>query len=77
MVQSVVLDEKRVLPCSARLEGEYGGKDIYLGVPVMLGANGMEKIFEVELSGEEKEMLAASIKLCSGSIDIARKLMAE
>jgi malate dehydrogenase len=77
MVQSVVLDEKRVLPCSARLEGEYGGKDIYLGVPVMLGANGMEKIFEVELSGEEKEMLAASIKLCSGSIDIARKLMAD
>jgi malate dehydrogenase len=77
MVQSVVLDEKRVLPCSARLEGEYGGNDIYLGVPVMLGANGMEKIFEVELSAEEQEMLSASIQLCSGSIDIARKLMAE
>jgi malate dehydrogenase len=77
MVQSVVRDEKRVLPCSARLEGEYGGKDIYLGVPAMLGVNGMEKIFEVELSAEEKEMLAASIKLCTGSIDIARKLMAE
>jgi malate dehydrogenase len=75
MVQSVVLDEKRVLPCSARLEGEYGAKDIYLGVPVMLGANGMEKIFEVELSAEEKDMLAASVKLCTGSIDIARKLM--
>jgi len=41
----------------------------------MLGANGMEKIFEVELSAEEKQMLDASIKLCSGSIDIARKLM--
>jgi malate dehydrogenase len=77
MVQSVVRDEKRVLPCSARLEGEYGAKDIYLGVPVMLGANGMEKIFEVELSAEEKEMLDASIKLCTGSIDIARKLLAE
>jgi malate dehydrogenase len=77
MVQSVVRDEKRVLPCSARLEGEYGAKDIYLGVPVMLGANGMEKIFEVELSAEEKEMLAASVKLCTGSIDIARKLMNE
>jgi malate dehydrogenase len=76
MVQSVVRDEKRVLPCSARLEGEYGAKDIYLGVPVMLGANGMEKIFEVELGAEEKEMLAKSIELCSGSIDIARKLMA-
>jgi malate dehydrogenase len=77
MVQSVVRDEKRVLPCSARLEGEYGGNDIYLGVPVMLGAGGMEKIFEVELSAEEKAMLAKSIELCSGSIDIARKLMAE
>ncbi len=77
MVQSVVLDEKRVLPCSARLEGEYGAKDIYLGVPAMLGARGMEKIFEVELSPEEKEMLAASIKLCSGSIDAARTLMAQ
>jgi malate dehydrogenase len=77
MVQSVVRDEKRVLPCSARLEGEYGAKDIYLGVPVTLGANGMEKVLEVELSADEKEMLAASIKLCSGSIDIARKLMAE
>jgi malate dehydrogenase len=77
MVQSVILDEKRVLPCSARLEGEYGAKDIYLGVPAMLGTNGMEKIFEVELSSEEKDMLAASIKLCTGSIDIARKLMNE
>jgi malate dehydrogenase len=77
MVQAVLLDEKRVLPCSARLEGEYGAKDIYLGVPVMLGAGGMEKILEVELSTEEKEMLAASIKLCTGSIDIARKLMKE
>jgi malate dehydrogenase len=77
MVQSVVRDEKRVLPCSARLEGEYGAKDIYLGVPVMLGANGMEKIYEVELNAEEKEMLAASIKLCTDSIDIARKLLNE
>ena len=77
MVQSVVRDEKRILPCSARLEGEYGAKDIYLGVPVMLGAGGMEKIFEVELGPEEKEMLAKSVELCTGSIDIARKLMAE
>jgi malate dehydrogenase len=77
MVQAVILDEKRVLPCSARLEGEYGAKDIYLGVPVMLGANGMEKVFEVDLSADEKKMLDASIELCTGSIDIARKLMNE
>jgi malate dehydrogenase len=58
MVQAVLKDEKRIVPCSAYLEGEYGAKDIYLGVPVMLGAKGMEKIFEVELSPEEKTMLA-------------------
>jgi malate dehydrogenase len=77
MVQSVVRDEKRILPCSARLEGEYGANGIYLGVPVMLGAGGMEKIFEVELNADEKEMLGKSIKLCTDSIDIARKLLAE
>ncbi len=75
MVQAVLKDEKRVVPCSAYLEGEYGAKDIYLGVPVLLGAKGMERIFEVDLSEEEKAMLANSIKLCSESIDEARKLL--
>jgi len=75
MVQAVLRDEKRVLPCSARLEGEYGAKGIYLGVPAMLGSGGMEKVFEVELDGEEKKMLEASIKLCTGSIDIAKGLL--
>lgn len=75
MVQAVLKDEKRVVPCSAYLDGEYGAKDIYLGVPVLLGAKGMEKIFEVELSEEEKAMLANSIKLCSESINEARKLL--
>lgn len=75
MVQAVLRDEKRVLPCSALLEGEYGVKGLYLGVPVMLGADGMEKVFEVELSAEEKAMLDASVKLCGESIETARKLM--
>ncbi len=75
MVQSVLKDEKRIVPCSAYLEGEYGAKDIYLGVPVMLGKNGMEKIFEIDLTDEEKGMLANSVKLCSESIDEARKLL--
>jgi malate dehydrogenase len=75
MVQAVLLDEKRVLPCSALLDGEYGAKGIYLGVPVMLGASGMEKIFEVELNAEERAMLDASVKLCTESIDAARKLL--
>jgi malate dehydrogenase len=75
MVQAVLKDEKRVVPCSCYLEGEYGTKDIYLGVPAMLGAGGMEKIFEIDLSDEERGMLDKSIKLGSGSIDEARKLM--
>jgi malate dehydrogenase len=75
MVQAVLGDEKRILPCSAFLEGEYGAKGIYLGVPAMLGAKGMEKVFEVELNADERAMLDASIKLCSESIDAARKLL--
>jgi malate dehydrogenase len=75
MVQAVLLDEKRVLPCSAYLEGEYGVHDLCLGVPVMLGARGLEKVFEVTLAPEEKAMLDASIRLCSESIAEARKLL--
>jgi malate dehydrogenase len=75
MVQAVLRDEKRVVPCSAYLEGEYGAKDIYLGVPVMLGAAGVEKIFELDLAAEEKALLARSIDLVSESIAEARKLL--
>jgi malate dehydrogenase len=75
MVQAVLKDEKRVLPCSAFLDGEYGAKGIYLGVPVTLGATGMEKVLEVELNADERAMLDASIKLCSESIEAARKLL--
>ena len=60
MVDSIMLDEKRVLPCTAYLEGEYGIEDLYMGVPVKLGAEGMEEIYELELSGEEQEQLRAS-----------------
>jgi malate dehydrogenase len=77
MVQAVLLDEKRVVPCSAYLEGEYGARDIYLGVPVMLGASGVEHVYEVSLVDDEKEMLANSIKLCTDSIAQARKLLTQ
>src|SRR5215471_4956126 len=60
MVDSVVLDEKRVLPCTAYLEGEYGVDGLYMGVPVKLGANGIETIVELELTGEETAALNAS-----------------
>ncbi|MCX8070061.1 MAG: malate dehydrogenase, partial [Thermodesulfovibrionales bacterium] len=54
MVKSVILDEKRLLPCSAYLDGQYGLKGYYAGVPVILGKNGVEKIIELPLNEQEK-----------------------
>jgi malate dehydrogenase len=60
MVDSIMLDEKRVLPCTAFLEGEYGIDGLYMGVPVSLGAAGIERIYELELTEEEQAMLNES-----------------
>ena len=60
MVDAVMLDEHRVLPCTAYLEGEYGIDGLYMGVPVKLGAGGIEEILELDLSDEEREALNAS-----------------
>ena len=60
MVDAVCLDEKRVLPCTAYLEGEYGIDDLYMGVPVKLGSGGIEEIVQLDLSDDERRMLQAS-----------------
>jgi malate dehydrogenase len=60
MVDAIMLDEKRVLPCTAYLEGEYGIDGLYMGVPVKLGRDGVEEIVELELSEQEQAALAAS-----------------
>ena len=60
MVDSIMLDEKRVLPCTAHLEGEYGIDGLYMGVPVKLGQGGIEEIIELELSEDEQNMLNES-----------------
>jgi malate dehydrogenase len=60
MVDSIMLDEKRVLPCTAYLEAEYGISDLYMGVPVKLGAAGIEDIIELDLTDEEQRALEAS-----------------
>jgi malate dehydrogenase len=60
MVEAIALDRKRVLPCAAWLEGEYGINGVFCGVPCKLGAGGLERILEVELSGEERSALHAS-----------------
>jgi len=60
MIDAVLLDQKRVLPCTAFLEGEYGIDDLYMGVPVKLGAGGIEEIVELDLSPQEKTWLEES-----------------
>ena len=60
MVDAIMLDEKRVLPCTAYLEGEYGVRGLYMGVPVKLGADGIEEIVQLKLTAEEKRMFKES-----------------
>ena len=68
MVDSIVKDRKRVLPCCAYLTGEYGEKDIYMGVPVVLGRGGAERILEMPLNDEEKALFKKSIDHVRGTI---------
>ena len=60
MVDAIMLDEKRMLPCTAYLEGEYGIDGLYMGVPVKLGRDGVEEIVELDLSEDERAALTAS-----------------
>ena len=60
MVEAIVKDQRRVFPCCAWLQGEYGVSDLYLGVPVILGKNGIERIIELDLNEDEKALLQAS-----------------
>jgi malate dehydrogenase len=69
MVEAIVLDKKRILPCAAWLEGEYGHSGIFLGVPCKLGRNGLEEIIEVDLTDDERAAL-------DSSADAVRELMA-
>jgi malate dehydrogenase len=69
MVEAILKDKKKILPCAAYLQGEYGISDLYVGVPVKLGAMGIEQIIEIKLTAEEKTGLdksAAAVKeLCA------------
>ena len=60
LVESIIKDQKKMIPCAASLEGEYGMDDIMIGVPVIIGKNGIEKVVELDLNEEEKTLLAAS-----------------
>ncbi len=72
MAEAYLLDQKRLLPAAAYLDGEYGYRDLYLGVPVVIGAGGVEKILQVELSADEKEMLKKSADSVQKVVDIVK-----
>jgi malate dehydrogenase len=68
MAESYLRDQKRVLPCSALLEGQYGVRGLFVGVPVVIGAGGVEKVVELDLSDEEKAMFAKSVESVKKSV---------
>ncbi len=73
MAESFLKDKKRVLPCAAKLNGEYGVKGLYIGVPVVIGAKGVEKIIEIELNAEEKKMFDHSVEAVKGLMQVIDK----
>jgi len=76
MVESILLDRKKVLPCAAFLEGEYGIKGLFVGVPVKLGSKGIEKIYEIRLQPDEKAALEKSAAAVKELIDVIKQKIA-
>ena len=74
MAESYLKNQKKQLPCAVFLNGEYGAKDIYAGVPVIIGSKGVEKIIEIDLSEEEKENFSKSIKSVQDLFKAAQKI---
>jgi malate dehydrogenase len=76
MAESYLLDKKRILPCAAQLNGQYGVKDMYVGVPCCIGANGVEKIVELNLTAEEQTMFDNSVNAVKELMTATKPLMA-
>lgn len=74
MAESYIKDLKKELPCAAYLNGEYGAKNIYAGVPVIIGKNGVEKVVEIKLSSEEKEQFNKSVKAVQDLYNAGKKI---
>jgi malate dehydrogenase len=77
MVEAILLDKKRILPCAALLQGEYGIDGLYVGVPVKLGAGGVEQIIEIKLNEEERAMFDKSAAAVKGLVDDLERLSKE
>jgi len=76
MIDSIVNDRKRILPCSAMLDGQYGIKNVYIGVPVKLGATGVEEILEINLAQAELEALRKSAAIVEENCNNLADLLA-
>jgi malate dehydrogenase len=74
MAESYLKDKRRVLPCAAHLNGEYGVKGLYVGVPVVIGANGVEKIVEFDLNAAERQMFMKSVESVKGLVEACQKI---
>ena len=74
MAESYLKDKKRVLPCAAHLDGQYGVKGMFIGVPAVIGAGGIEKVIELKLSGEEQAMLDKSVAAVEELVEACKKL---
>jgi len=74
MAEAIITNDRRVFPCCVKLEGEYGLENIFVGVPVILGKNGVERIIELDLNDLEKEQLNASAKAVKEMMDVLDKL---
>ena len=75
MAEAFLKDKKRVLPCAAWLTGQYGMNELYVGVPVVIGAGGIEKIVEIELNAQEKAAFEKSCAAVRELVDAAKKLI--
>lgn len=75
MAEAILKDQKRILPCCVRLDGEYGVKNVFVGVPVKLGAKGAEKIIDVALEGDEVAMFKKSVDAVSGLMETVRSFL--
>jgi malate dehydrogenase len=74
MAESYLRDKKRVVPCASYLNGEYGVKDLYVGVPVVIGAKGVERIVEIDLNGSERSMFEKSVDSVRGLVTACTKI---
>lgn len=77
MAESYLKDKKRVLPCAAKLTGQYGVNGLYIGVPVIIGAGGVEKIVEIELDADEKKMFEHSVAAVQSLVELTKKVTAQ